>query len=209
MVHLASQSYGKDLVRILRLHRDPSTGKHSIVEYNARCLLSGAQLLTSYTEGDNSLVVATDSIKNTLNILAKRLPPADVLCPERFCLRVAEHFIGKYSHVEKVYVDVEVLKWSRISLEGGKGPHKHSFARDGDDKRVVHLVAGRQGKDAVIQELQGGLKDLLVLKTTGSEFNGFWRDEYTTLKEVTDRIFSTAIDCKCECSASEKSMNPR
>ncbi len=202
MVHLASSSYGKDLVRILRLSRDAATGQHSIAEYNIRCLLSGKRLLTSYTEGDNSLVVATDSVKNTLNILAKRLPAADVLCPERYALQAARHFLETYDHLDAVDVQIEMLKWSRIQVTQGSAPHKHSFVRDGDDKRVVQLKAVKQGGKAVVQELKGGLKDLLVLKTTASAFSGFYRDEYTTLKEVEDRIFSTAIDCSCGCSDS-------
>ena len=50
--------YGKDKVRIFRIVRD---GKiHHVVEYNVCTLLEG-DVDTSYTEADNSVVVATDS----------------------------------------------------------------------------------------------------------------------------------------------------
>ncbi|KDN37013.1 uricase [Tilletiaria anomala UBC 951] len=196
MVHLVASSYGKDLVRILRVVRSPEEPQHhNVVEYNVRCLLSGAAFAPSYIRADNSPVVATDSIKNTLNVIAKRLPGSDVLCPERYALHVAQHFLSTYKHVEGVELDIQMLKWSRIALDGK--PHGHSFVRDGDEKRLVRLLAERDPQDGKlrVKEFRSGLKDLLVFKSTGSAFHGFWRDEYTTLKEVHDRIFSTSIEC--------------
>lgn len=199
MVHLADYSYGKDLVRILRVVRDPhDASRHQIAEYIVRCLLRGPldkehRLAQSYTHGDNSLVVATDSVKNTLNVLAKVLPAHDVLVPERFALAAAAHFLGKYAHLTGVDVSIHKLKWSRVVLPDG--PHKHSFLRDGSEIRTVYLEARRgPGGAPITTTLQGGLKDLLVLKSTGSAFHGFYKDEFTTLVPVNDRIFSTSID---------------
>ncbi|EPQ31858.1 uncharacterized protein PFL1_00057 [Pseudozyma flocculosa PF-1] len=195
-VRLAEASYGKDLVRILRVVRDASDrSSHRIVEYTARCLLSGASLTPSYTQADNSPVVATDTVKNTLNYLAKVLPADDVLCPERYALNVANHFLSTYAHIEGVEVDLIQHKWTRIVLDAKDGgAHKHSFVRDGDEKRTVRAVARRVGGEARVTELAGGLKGLLVLKSSGSAFYGFHRDQYTTLKEVNDRIFSTEVE---------------
>ncbi|KAN0066434.1 hypothetical protein ACQY0O_000528 [Thecaphora frezii] len=195
-VRLAEASYGKDLVRILRIVRDAQDPSyHRIVEYTARCLLSGAALTPSYTEADNSPVVATDTVKNTLNCLAKSLPADDVLCPERYALQVTNHFLSTYSHIEGVEVDLIQHKWTRIVLDDKDGgAHKHSFIRDGDEKRTVRAIARRVGGEIRVTELKGGLKGLLVLKSSGSAFYGFHRDEYTTLKEVNDRIFSTEVE---------------
>lgn len=195
---LQSFSYGKSLVRLLRVVRHTPT-HHSIVEYTVATLLSGPSLASSYTEGDNSLVVATDSQKNTVHFLAKTLPPEEVLCPEKFALRIAAHFPTKYAHIEKCEVEVVSHKWSRIKFdEAGAKEEEHSFVRDGEEKRTVQVVAEQQGSDkaVAITKLQSGLKDLLLLKSGGSAFHSFLRDEFTTLREVKDRIFSTAVDCR-------------
>jgi urate oxidase len=70
-------------------------------------------------------------------------------------------------------------------------PHPHSFYRDGNETRNVEAVA-RKGKGI---DIRSGIAGLLVLKSTGSQFHGFVRDDYTTLPEVWDRILSTDVDC--------------
>ena len=76
-----------------------------------------------------------------------------------------------------------------MTVEGK--PHPHSFMRDGSDTRNVDATA-QEGKGISIRSAIAGL---LVLKSTGSAFHGFVRDEYTTLAEVWDRILSTSVDC--------------
>ncbi|KAJ7918298.1 hypothetical protein B0H13DRAFT_1993221 [Mycena leptocephala] len=189
---LSHARYGKDKVRVLRVVRE---GKwHHIVEYNVQALLEG-DIETSYTEADNSVVVATDSIKNITYYIAKISP--HVLIPERFALHLGTHLVSKYPHIHKAFVTVEQLRWSRIPVAGEQGTaeHPHSFIRDGDEKRIVKVeVDASKGKDKLIANVTAGLSDLLVLKTTESAFSGFVRDKYTTLKEVDDRILSTSID---------------
>lgn len=205
---LDSFEYGKSLVRLLRVVRDPSNKSHqSVIEYTVQTLLSGPRLDTSYTEGDNTLVVATDSQKNTVHYLAKTLPGHVVLSPEHFGLYIANHFPTKYPHITTCQVDIIAHKWSRVVTSDGKA-HPHSFVRDGEDKRVVSVrtekEGGREDGKVTLRSLQGGLKDLLILKSSGSAFHSFLRDEFTTLKEVNDRIFSTSVDCKCELSRMEE-----
>ncbi|KAF7343911.1 Uricase [Mycena venus] len=189
---LSHARYGKDKVRIFRIVRE---GKwHHIVEYNVQALLEG-DIETSYTEADNSVVVATDSIKNITYYIAKISP--HVLVPERFALHLATHLVSKYAHIHKAFVAIEQLRWSRIPVPGEQGTaeHPHSFIRDGDEKRIVKVeVDASKGKDKIIANVTAGLSDLLVLKTTESAFSGFVRDKYTILKEVDDRILSTSID---------------
>jgi len=163
---------------------------HQIVEYNVEVLLEG-DLEKSYTQADNSVVVATDSIKNVIYYLSKISP--HILSAERFGLHLATHFVSKYAHIHKAHVTIEQLRWARIAVDGK--PHNHSFLRDGDEKRVVNVqVDGSRGKDRLVGNVSAGINDLLILKSTGSAFEGFIRDEYTTLKEVGDRIFSTSVD---------------
>ncbi|KAH7341775.1 hypothetical protein B0J17DRAFT_273356 [Rhizoctonia solani] len=188
MSSLTAARYGKDKVRVFRVVREGD--KHTVVEYNVRALLEG-DIATSYTQADNGVVVATDSIKNTCYVIAKSSP--HVLSPELYGLHLGTHFVTKYPHIHKAFITIEQLKWSRIAVEGT--PHKHSFVRDGEEKIVVDVeVDATAGKDKVSAKVSAGIKDLLVLKSSGSAFEGFIRDEYTTLVDVDDRIFSTSID---------------
>ncbi|KAK7052359.1 uricase [Favolaschia claudopus] len=190
--YLSAARYGKDKVRVFRVVREGTW--HHIVEYNVQALLEG-DIETSYTEADNSVVVATDSIKNITYYMAKVSP--HVLNPERFALHLGTHLVSKYSHIHKAFVTVEQLRWSRIPVPGDQGTteHPHSFIRDGDEKRIVKVeIDASKGKDKITAKVTSGISDLLVLKTTESAFSGFVRDKYTTLKEVDDRILSTSID---------------
>lgn len=208
---LDSFSYGKSLVRLLRVVRseaDPSY--HDIIEYTVQTLLSGPALDTSYTEGDNSLVVATDSQKNTIHYFAKTLPGATVLCPEAYALHLGNHFLVTYPHITTCTVDVVAHKWSRIAVDGK--PHPHSFQRDGEEKRTVFLHVAKPtpetpGTEAKIVQLVAGIKDLLVLKSSGSAFHTFLRDEYTTLKEVQDRVFSTSVTCRYSLGLEDQALS--
>lgn len=186
---LTSSQYGKQNVRLLRVVK--SERWHEVVEYTITALLEG-QIASSYTEADNSVVVATDSIKNTINVLAKTSP--HVLTPELFSLHLGLHFVSEYQHITKASITLISHRWSRISLE--QEPHPHAFVRDGNDVNRVEATITKAG-DSISSQLITGLEGLLVLKSSGSSFEDFIRDKWTTLPEVSDRILSTAVDCRC------------
>lgn len=142
--------------------------------------------LYSYTQGDNSVVIATDTMKNTVYIMAKQHP---VTPPELFGAIVASHFVDTYKHIHLAHVKVITHRWMRMTIDGE--PHPHSFLRDGSETRNVEATA-IEGTGISIRSAVAGL---LVLKSTGSAFHSFIRDEYTTLPEVYDRIMSTEVDC--------------
>lgn len=198
-----SARYGKDKIRVLRVVRE---GKwHHVVEYNVTALLEG-DIDVSYTDANNSIIVATDSIKNITYYLAKVSP--HILIPERFALHLGTHLVSRYAHIHKAFIKIEKLRWTRIPNQNDPSPanvegqggnvlqgHPHAFYRDGDDKRIVNVeLDASAGKDKLIGRVTAGISDLLVLKPTGSSFTSFIRDEYTTLAEVSDRIFSTSVD---------------
>ncbi|KAF9496863.1 uricase [Pleurotus eryngii] len=194
---LTAARYGKDKVRVLRVVRDGSW--HNIVEYYVTTLLEG-DIDVSYTAADNSVIVATDSIKNITYYLAKVSP--HVLNPERFALHIGTHILSKYPHIHKAFVTVQQVRWTRIPVDGTDVGHAHSFFRDGDDKRFVKVeVDATKGKDKLTATITSGITDLLILKSSGSSFTNFIRDGYTTLQEVDDRIFSTSIDLSYTFSA--------
>lgn len=141
--------------------------------------------LHSFTRADNSVVVATDTQKQTTYILAKQNP---IDPPEQFAAIIGNHFVNTYSHIHAAHVKIIQHRWTRMEIDGK--PHPHSFYRDGDEIRVVEAVT-REGHGSSIRSK---IEKLLVLKSTGSAFHGFHRDEYTRLPETWDRILSTDIE---------------
>lgn len=141
--------------------------------------------LIRYTKADNSVVVATDSMKNTVYIKAKEHP---VTPPELFASILGTHFVEHYPHITTANIKIITHRWTRMTIDGK--PHPHSFFRDGAETRNVEAVVRKGGID-----IRSGIVGLLVLKSTGSQFHGFVRDEYTTLPEVWNRILSTDVDC--------------
>ncbi|KAK7737844.1 hypothetical protein SLS53_006465 [Cytospora paraplurivora] len=184
MPSLASARYGKDNVRVYKVHRDEETGVQTVTELTATCLLEG-DIDASYTTADNSVVVATDSIKNTIYIKAKEHP---INPPELFASTLGQHFLDTYSHITKVHVKLVVHRWTRLVIDGK--PHPHSFYRDGQETRNVEATASKGDGITV----RSGIVGLTVLKSTGSAFHGFVRDDFTTLGETWDRILSTDVD---------------
>ncbi len=138
-----------------------------------------------YTEADNSVIVTTDSIKNTTYIKAKQ---HNVNPPELFACTLGTHFLDTYNHISTANVSIRVHRWTRLNVNGS--PHPHSFLRDGEETRNVEVVVRRDGISVT-----SGMSGLTVLKSTGSAFHGYLKDEFTTLEETWDRILSTVVDC--------------
>jgi len=185
MPHLAAARYGKDNIRVYKVERDEKTGFQSVTEMTVRVLLEG-KIETSYTEADNSVVVPTDTMKQTTYITAKQHP---VNPPELFAAILASHFTDTYKHIHSAHVKVIQHRWTRMDVDGK--PHPHSFMRDGAETRNAEATS-TTGHGISIRSAIAGL---LVLKSTGSAFHGFVNDEYTILKPVNDRILSTEVDC--------------
>lgn len=125
-------------------------------------------------------------MKNTVYIHAKTHP---VSPPELFASSLGTHFVSTYSHITAAHIKVVSHRWTRMIIDGK--PHPHSFYRDGNETRNVDAVV-RKGQGI---KVRSGIVGLLVLKSTGSQFHGFVRDEFTTLPEVWERILSTDVDC--------------
>jgi urate oxidase len=130
-------------------------------------------------------VLTTDTQKNTVFAFARD----GVGSPEEFGLRLARHFAGSYAWIAGARVAVESFGWNRIAV-GGQ-PHEHAFRRTGGDVRTAVVTV-----DGDRAHVLAGLTDLVVLKSTGSEFWGFPRDPYTTLADTRDRILATAVTAR-------------
>jgi urate oxidase len=179
---LGPNQYGKAEVRVVAVDR--TTPRHSLVDLNVSSSLRG-DFAAAHTAGDNSHVLTTDTQKNTVFAFARD----GVGAPEAFGLRLARHFAGSYDWITGARVAVESYGWERISVGGVE--HDHSFRRTGGDVRTAVVTVDRDEAHVV-----AGLTDLVVLKTTGSEFWGFPRDRYTTLRETDDRILATAVTAR-------------
>lgn len=183
MAMLSSARYGKDNVRLYKVQRN-GDGTQDVTEMTVCTLLAG-DISASWTQSDNTNIVATDTQKQTAYVMAKLHP---VNPPELFASILSQHYIETYGWIDAAHVTITVHRWARMEVDGK--PHPHSFTRDSEEKRTVECVARRnQGIS-----LRSGITGLLVLKSTGSQFWGFHRDEYTRLPETWDRILSTEVE---------------
>jgi urate oxidase len=177
---LTTHRYGKSRVRVMKILRDGAT--HTIKELTAAIALEG-DFESSYTAGDNSLVVPTDTIKNTVNVLAHEHLGHE---NERFASVLGRHFLQRYAQVERIDVELVERVWNRMQIDGK--PHPHSFAQTEAAEPFTRLV---QTADA--GQLESGVRDLLILKSTASGFAGYPKCELTTLPETQERIFATSL----------------
>jgi urate oxidase len=182
---LIHQNYGKARVRILKVFR--AGKKHSVKELDVQVMLQG-DFDAVYTKGDNRLVVATDSMKNTVNVLAKQNLGLET---ETFGELLGKHFLKTYRQVSGVEVRLTEHCWDRITVHGK--PHAHSFTEKNAARPYAQIVATR--KETMVES---GIEDLLIMKTTASGFENFLRDEFTTLPETGDRIFATKLKAAWE-----------
>ncbi|NEK60076.1 urate oxidase [Geodermatophilus sabuli] len=181
-IRLGPNQYGKAEVRVVAVDR--SRPAHTLVDLDVSTSLRG-DFTAAHTAGDNGHVLTTDTQKNTVFAFARD----GVGSPEAFGLRLARHFAGRHDWISGARVAVESYGWDRITV-GGR-PHDHAFRRDGGEVRTAVVTV--DGDDV---HVLSGLHDLVVLKTTGSEFWGFPRDEYTTLAETRERILATAVTAR-------------
>jgi urate oxidase len=180
MAKLIEQRYGKADVRVLKVLRDGLM--HTIREIEVSAMLAG-DFETSYTSGDNAQVVPTDTIKNTVNVFARKHLGDDV---ERFALTLGEHFVRRYPQVAEATIEITERGWDRLESNGK--PHPHAFQRASDARRYIRVFC-----TAKSSEVQSGIRDLVILKSTGSGFEGYPKCENTTLKETADRILATSF----------------
>ena len=186
---LGANQYGKAEVRVVAVDR--SGPQHQLVDLNVSSSLRG-DFTASHTVGDNSHVLATDTQKNTVMAFARD----GVASPEEFGLRLARHFAGAYPWITGARVAVDSYGWSRIEVGGAA--HDHAFRRNGGEVRTAVVTV--DGEEA---HVLAGITDLVVLKTTGSEFWGYPRDRYTTLAETRERILATAVTARWRYTGGE------
>jgi urate oxidase len=173
---LGPNRYGKAEIRVVRMDRDAPT--HQVDDLTVSVALAG-DLAGTHLTGDNTGVLPTDSQKNTVYAFAA----AGVGQIEEFGLRLARHFVDSQPAIHQARVSIEEHRWERL------GPQ--SFLRPAGEARTAVVTADAGGSWVV-----SGLTDLLLLKSSGSEFAGYVKDPYTTLPETMDRILATAVTAR-------------
>jgi urate oxidase len=178
---LGHNQYGKAETRVVRVLK--GAGRHELLEYNVSVALAG-DLAATHLTGDNAGVLPTDTMKNTVYAFAAE--DAVVTQPETLGLRLARHFTDTVPSVTRARVQIAQTPWRRADAYGE--PHPHAFVRDGGHLRTATVTCA-EGRDWVVS----GVRELILLKSTDSEFSGFMTDPYTTLAPTSDRVMSTAV----------------
>jgi urate oxidase len=182
-VILGDNQYGKAEVRLV--HVDRSAPRQVITDFTVTSQLRG-DFAAAHLAGDNSAVLTTDTQKNTVYAFAREYGVGE---PEDFAIRLGEHFIKSLPQINGARIAIDQHPWDRIQT--GAGEHDHAFVKPGAERRTT--VVTLDGDDTWVVS---GLSDLVVLKTTGSEFHGFPRDGYTTLAETRERILATSVTAR-------------
>jgi urate oxidase len=181
MMTLAENSYGKSRVRLAKVKRH--SGHHDFREWTVEVLLEG-DFESCFVAGDNSKILPTDTMKNTVYSLA-RASAAE--CMEEFGKELVAFILKGNPQVSAARVALSEKSWQHL-LAGGK-PHPTTFIQSSSECQTAEIAAARNAAPSV----RSGLDNLVILKTAGSEFTGFIKDSLTTLPEATDRLFGTSV----------------
>jgi urate oxidase len=181
---VGSNQYGKAEVHLLRVVRDAPV--HQIRDLTVSTALRG-NFSDAHTTGDQRQILPTDTQKNTVFSFAKEKGIGAI---EDFALTLADHFIGACTAATGACIEVTEAPWSRIPVDGTG--HNHAFCQTGGGTRTTVVNVDGAGNSRAAHVVSG-ITDLVVLKSTGSEFHGYQKDTYTTLQETDDRILATSL----------------
>jgi urate oxidase len=184
MAKLGGNRYGKSRVRLSRITRNGD--RHDFNEWNVHVLLEG-DFESSYTQADNSKVLPTDTMKNTVYFVARSSKAATI---EEFAMELGDYLLANNAQVSGVKIEVEERAWERMVVDGA--PEATNFKLGGPELQTVRAVRD-QGCN---WSIESGVEGLTILKTTKSAFTGYIKDKLTTLKPATDRIFGTRATVK-------------
>ena len=191
MSRLKSNQYGKSRVRVLKVLRG---NEHEVCELEADVLLRG-DLEGSYLGSDNSSIVPTDTVKNTVHALAYESLGT---CRSSFANVIGRHFLARYGHLDGVNVELRERRWNRMHV-GNEGS-AHSFVAEGNGVWFCRGEFARDGGEI----LSAGIRDHLIMKTTKSGFEGYGQCELTTLPPTSDRILATRLTAEWTFSDQEQ-----
>lgn len=180
MARLGENHYGKSRVRLSRISRHAE--RHEFQEWSVRVLLKG-DFESSFTAADNSMILPTDTMKNTVYSVARDSSSATI---EEFAMELGDYFLANNEQVRSAAIEIAERAWQRMVLNGTA--LSTVFRLGGPELQTVHASREKNGAWSIIS----GVEDLTILKTTNSSFEGFIRDRLTTLKPASERILGTS-----------------
>ncbi|MFR9752915.1 factor-independent urate hydroxylase [Nocardia sp. 004] len=191
---LSDHRYGKAENRIVRIYRE--TARHEIRDLNVSTVLRG-DFDDAYITGDQTNVLPTDTQKQTAYAFAKD-PLLRTI--EDYGLALADHFVTTVEPVASARVEIDEYAWQRVSVDGVE--HDHTWVRQGPEVRTAAITVTGTGAQRQAWVL-GGVKDLTILKSTGSEFTDFLTDDFTVLTPTRDRMLATSLVAEWRFAATE------
>lgn len=181
MIELAENRYGKSRVRLMQVTHGPNG--NDLREWTVKVLLTG-NFDAAHYDGDNSNILPTDTMKNTVYSVARNSSSTSM---EDYAKELAGFLLGRNPQVSSASIEVEGAMWKRLTVDGK--PHPTSFMRGSSEVQTTRVA---RTKDEDFQ-IHSGFRDLVVMKTADSGFEGYIVDELTTLKPTGDRLFCTAV----------------
>lgn len=179
MARLGDNRYGKSRVRLSRITR--LAGHHEFNEWTVDVMLEG-DFEASFTAADNSKILPTDTMKNTVYFIARNSKAATI---EEFAMELGDYLLPNNPQISGVLVEIEEKCWEHMIVNGA--PEVTTFKLNGPEVNTVRAVRD-QGRE---WSIRSGIDGLVILKTAKSAFTGYIKDKLTTLKPATDRIFGT------------------
>jgi urate oxidase / 2-oxo-4-hydroxy-4-carboxy-5-ureidoimidazoline decarboxylase len=189
------RTYAAPLEDLSPIPESPFTGRsNTLLAANIEVQVLGEVFLAAYTEGDNRLVVATDTMKNFIHRESLAFGGATL---EEWLYFIGRRFLETYPHMERLRVMGEEIPFEPAVVPGDEGGFAASqvlFAPQHCDRSTAEVELDREGDEIVLTDLAGGRVGMQLMKVTGSAFADFARDEYTTLPERRDRPLYIHLD---------------
>jgi urate oxidase len=181
MIELAENRYGKSRVRLMKVTRHD--GIHDLWEWTVQVLLKG-DFDSAHLEGDNSKILPTDTMKNTVYSIARSSTATTM---EDYAKELVDFLLGRNQQVSSAAISIESTMWKRLTVD--HKPHPSAFMRGSAEVQTTTVERAQSGEFQILS----GLNNLTILKTTNSGFEGYIKDSLTTLPETKDRILATAM----------------
>jgi urate oxidase len=193
---LAENRYGKSRVRVVRVKRHAD--RHDFCEWTVQILVQG-DFESCFTDGDNSKILPTDTMKNTVYSLARKSSAA---CMEDFAKELVDFLLGCNPQVSEAEVSISEKAWRHLTTDGKE--HPTTFVQSSGERQTTRVARAQERKFSVTS----GLENLVIMKTAGSGFEGYIQDSLTTLPPTADRLFGTALTANWKYAASDLSFAP-
>jgi urate oxidase len=190
MIELAENRYGKSRVRLMKVTQHDHG--HDLREWTVQVLLKG-DFDTAHLLGDNSKILPTDTMKNTVYSVART---SKATAMEDYAKELADFLLERNPQVSTASIRIESTLWKRLTVDGK--PHPSAFMRGSGELQTASVERSQGGAFHIIS----GLDNLVVLKTANSGFEGYIKDQLTTLKETSDRLFGTAMSAEWHYTSS-------